>query len=201
MSINTSDDLYRFSAISYVCECGYTTINKSNANKHAKTHKCSDKKISKSKMRFRVNDENVMSLVTDTGSPCIDSCTSWETCISSLSIVSEGNSASEINSVSNRDVSPGLIHYIYDKTHDKRASLDTSCISSKDDLYEHYTNVHRDPEVISIFTPDITNVTPFIKDIMRKNNIMDREHVIHGPETIKLFVDCVSDYNISLYNH
>lgn len=196
MSINTVEDLYRFSAISYVCECGYTTLNKSNSNKHSKTQKCSDKKISQSKMRFRVNDENVMSLVTDAVSPCLESCTSWESCISNLSVLSDETNTIRLE----RNDSPGLIHYVYDKNHDKRALFDTSSVSSKDELYEHYNNIYKDPEVISVFTPDITNVVSFVKDIMRKNNMMDREYVIHGPDTIRKFVDYVSDYNISLYN-
>jgi len=197
MSINTSNAMGSFSAVSYVCECGYTTINKSNANKHTKTNKCNEKKISKAKMIFRINDENVLSLVTDTVSPCMESCTSWESCISNLSVLSDETDTIKIE----RNGNPGLIHYVYDKNHDKRASLDTSYISSKDELYEHYNNIHRDPEVISIFTPDITNVVSFVKDIMRKNNMMDREYVIHGPDTIRLFVECVSDYNISLYSY
>ncbi len=196
MSINTSSDLDSFSAISYVCECGYTTINKSNANKHAKTNRCNEKKISKAKVIFRINDDNVLRLVTDTVSPCIESCTSWESCISNLSVLSDETDTVKIERI---DDNAGLIHYVYDKNYDKRASLDTSCISSKDELYEHYSNIYRDPEVISVFTSDIRGVVTFVKDIMIKNNMMDREHVIHGPDSIRKFVECVSDYNISLH--
>ena len=211
MEIDTSSSsrtFNSFNAISYVCECGYSTINKSNANKHLKTNKCSEKKLCKQKLSFKINDENVLSLVTDFVQPNInDDSMSLEKSLSGNSILSSCQSTNSLPTESDTEYkeynapgcAPGLIHYAYDKSHAKRALLGITPMGSQDEVYEHYNYVFKDPDIITIFTPNIKNIEAFVKNTMRKYNMMDREHIIHGPGCIRRFTECVLDYNVSLY--
>jgi hypothetical protein len=217
-NINVSRVVDKFSAITYVCECGYSTINKSNANKHVKTNKCSEKKIVKKKINFVINDDKILSLVTNSSTHCmsddistgngyddistgngyddIRSCASGESCTTYMSNVSH---CSELIKVEGYGT-PGLIHYVYDKTHSKRGLICTTPIIFKNAIHEYYKNLFRDPDITTIFTPDTRNVVTFVRGMLLKDNMIDNEYVIHCIDSIKKFTEYVTAYNISLYD-
>ena len=195
---STDQTVDTFCSTLYVCECGYSTINKSNANKHVKTNKCAERTISKKKINFKINDDQILSFVKDPnrseGIMDLEPCSSGE---SNLSDVSE--STDVIKEEQSCDI-PGMICYMYDKTYAKRAFICTVAMGKKNTMHDYYKNLFRDPDVVSIYTPDIREIAIFVKDAMRKNNMMDDEHAIHGPESIRKFVEYVSDYNMSRWS-
>ena len=182
-----------FCSTLYACDCGYSTINKSNANKHVKTNKCLEKKISKKKINFTINDEKILNLVAGSKNTEIDvdleSCSSAE---SNLSIISD--SAEVIKQ--SRDI-PGMVCYVYDKTYANRATIRTTTVCDTNEIYSLYKNVFRDPGIISIYVPDIKNIDTFVKNELNKNNMLDNDYVIHGMEAIIKFSECVSQYSVS----
>jgi hypothetical protein len=93
---------------------------------------------------------------------------------------------------------PGLIHYVYDKDYAKLALINTTEIISKHEIYEYYKNIFREPDIISIYTPDRTNIDTYIKKHMEKSGLMDKGYVIHGQDSMRNFIDYTSDYNINL---
>jgi hypothetical protein len=194
MLANTST-VDKFCTTLYVCECGYSTINKSNANKHVKTNKCSEKKISKKKVQFLIDDDKILSLIKDPEKTTIDD--ELETCISGESRLSDVTNESP-DMIHRCSAIPGLICYVYDKSYAKRAIIEVANMQPHSEIHEYYSDMFRDPDIISIYTHDIKNIGSMVKDSMRKINIMDNDHVIHGTDSIRKFIDCVAECNISL---
>ena len=192
----------KFCSTVYVCECGYSTINKSNSNKHLKTNKCSERKITKKKVSFFINDDKILSLINPPEKTTLYEETDLEPAFSGESYISSVSHLSDRtdNSITIRpcNETPGLIYYAYDKSYAKRAIIDVAELLSQEELRDYYSNMFRDPDVISIYTHDIGKIEPMVKDSLRRLGMMDNNHVIHGIDSIRKFIDCVAECNISM---
>jgi hypothetical protein len=185
----------KFCTTLYVCDCGYSTINKSNANKHIKTNKCSEKKISKKKVQFLVDDGKILSLIKDPENTTVDD--ELEPSFSGDSRLSDiaNDSPDMIHQCS---ATPGLICYVYDKSYAKRALIEVADMQPQGEIYGYYSDMFRDPDVISIYAHDIKKIEAVVKDSMRKMNMMKNDHVIHDTDSVRKFIDCVAECNMSL---
>jgi hypothetical protein len=181
-----------FNSTLYKCsECHYSTMNRSNFNKHQKTNKCLGSKLIKKQLKFIIKDNQIAELFDN---DCGDDDT--------LESAGSGSSTSSYKSddvvikTKNEYVS-GSIHYIFNNVHPKMAII-TMTKTNEPNTYDFYKDIFQEPVIISVYTPDITDVESFVRSDMRTANLVDKDYIMHSEKSISSFIKYSIAYNSTL---
>ena len=179
-----------FNSTVYKCLCGYITLNKSNYNKHQKTSKCLNSPVIKKQLKFILKSGKIAELFDN---DCKDDI--FESAGSGSSTLSYNSD--DIVIKTKAEYVSGSIHYIFNATHPKMAII-TTTNANESNIYDFYKNVYTEPVIISVYTPDITDVESIVRSGMSNDNFIDNNYVIHCEKAIGSFINHCITYNSTL---